>query len=52
VGIARGDIACPVTTLQAWLEAAGISEGAVFRRVFTLDGRRWAVAFLGATMRV
>jgi site-specific recombinase XerD len=38
VGIPRGEIACPVTALEAWLEAAGISEGPVFRRVFN----RWA----------
>ena len=33
VGIPRGEIACPVTALEAWLEAAGIGGGAVFRRV-------------------
>jgi integrase len=40
VGIPRGDIACPVTALEAWLEAAGISEGAVFRRVFNRRAQR------------
>ena len=40
VGIPRGEIACPVTALQAWLEAAGISEGAVFRRVFNRRAQR------------
>jgi hypothetical protein len=40
VGIPRGDIACPVTALEAWLEAAGISEGAVFRRVFNRRTQR------------
>ena len=34
VGIPRGEIACPVSALEAWLEAARIGEGAVFRRVF------------------
>jgi site-specific recombinase XerD len=40
VGIPRGDIACPVTALEAWLEAAGIGEGAVFRRVFNRRAQR------------
>jgi site-specific recombinase XerD len=30
----------PVTPLEAWLEAAGISEGAVFRRVFNRRAQR------------
>ena len=29
----RGVIACPVTALKAWLEAAAITEGAVFRPI-------------------
>jgi hypothetical protein len=40
VGIPRGDIACPVTALEAWLEAADISEGAVFRRIFNRRAQR------------
>ena len=40
VGIPRGDIACPVMALEAWLDAAGISEGAVFRRVFNRRAQR------------
>jgi hypothetical protein len=40
VGIPRRDIACPMTALGAWLEAAGISEGAVFRRVFNRRAQR------------
>ena len=30
VGIPRGEIACPVTSLEEWLEAAGITEGLSF----------------------
>jgi len=33
VAIPRGQIACPVAALQAWLTAAGITEGPIFRRV-------------------
>jgi len=33
-GHPQGRHRMPVTALEAWLEAAGISEGAVFRRVF------------------
>ena len=40
MGIPRGDIACPVTALEAWLEAASIGEGAVFRRVFNRRAQR------------
>jgi hypothetical protein len=31
VAIPHGEIACPVAALKAWLEAASITEGAVFR---------------------
>jgi site-specific recombinase XerC len=34
VAIPRGEIACPVAALRAWLDAAGITEGAIFRRIF------------------
>jgi site-specific recombinase XerD len=34
VAIPRGEIACPVAALRAWLDAAGIVEGAIFRRIF------------------
>src|SRR4029079_16370371 len=34
VGIPRGEIACPVSALEAWREGARICEGSVFRRVF------------------
>jgi site-specific recombinase XerD len=33
VPIVRGSVACPVEALKAWLNAAGITEGAIFRRV-------------------
>src|SRR5438128_10470387 len=34
VAIPRGEIACPVAALRAWLSAAGITEGAVFVRIW------------------
>jgi integrase len=34
VAIPRGEIACPVAALKAWLEAAGIAAGALFVRVY------------------
>jgi integrase len=40
IAIPRGEIACPVAALRAWLEAAGITEGAVFRRVFNKRAQR------------
>jgi hypothetical protein len=33
IGIARGSAACPVRAVKAWLQAAGITEGAIFRPV-------------------
>lgn len=33
VGILRGEVACPVTAVRAWLEAAGIEEGPLFRPI-------------------
>jgi site-specific recombinase XerD len=33
IAIVRGSVACPVVALKAWLEAAGISTGPVFRSV-------------------
>jgi integrase len=33
IAIVRGSVACPVTALKAWLEAAGITTGPVFRSV-------------------
>jgi integrase len=40
VAIPRGEIACPVAGLRAWLEAAGITGGAIFRRVFNKRNQR------------
>jgi site-specific recombinase XerD len=48
VAVPRGEIACPVAALKAWLEAAGITEGAVFRRVFNRRNQRVSEARLGA----
>lgn len=42
VPIARGAHACPVAALRAWLDAAGIREGAVFRPVSKEDRPRAA----------
>ena len=33
IAIARGDIACPVKALRAWLDAAGIEAGPIFRPI-------------------
>jgi len=33
IAIIRGEIACPVAALRAWLEAANITEGPIFRRI-------------------
>ena len=33
IAIVRGDLACPVASLQAWLEAAEITDGAIFRSI-------------------
>jgi len=38
IAIVRGSIACPVQAVRAWIEAAGITEGAVFRPI-TRGGR-------------
>jgi site-specific recombinase XerD len=40
VAIPRGEIACPVAALRAWLDAAGIAEGAIFRRIFNKRTQR------------
>jgi site-specific recombinase XerD len=40
VAIPRGEIACPVAALRAWLGAAGITEGATFRRIFNKRAQR------------
>jgi site-specific recombinase XerD len=33
IAIARGDVACPVKALRAWLEASGIESGPIFRPI-------------------
>jgi site-specific recombinase XerD len=33
IAIVRGSVACPVAALKAWLEAAGITSGPIFRSV-------------------
>jgi hypothetical protein len=40
VAVPRGSTACPVAALKGWIEAAGITEGAVFRRVFNRKAQR------------
>jgi integrase len=40
VAIPRGEIACPVAALRARLDAAGISEGAIFRRILNKRAQR------------
>src|SRR5262245_1572069 len=33
IAIVRGSVACPVTALTVWLEAAGITSGPIFRSI-------------------
>jgi site-specific recombinase XerD len=40
VAIPRGEIACPLAAVRAWLDAAGITEGAIFRRIFNKRAQR------------
>jgi len=40
VAIPRGAIACPIAALRAWLDAAAITEGALFRRVWNKRAQR------------
>jgi site-specific recombinase XerD len=40
VAIPRGEIACPVAAVKAWLAAAGIIEGAVFVRIWNKRAQR------------
>ena len=37
IAIARGDFACPVKALRAWLDAAGITAGPLFRPINKAD---------------
>jgi site-specific recombinase XerD len=40
VAIPRGELACPVAAVRAWLAAAGIIEGAIFRRILNKRAQR------------
>jgi site-specific recombinase XerD len=40
VAVPRGATACPVAALRAWIEASGITEGAVFRRIWNKRAQR------------
>ena len=40
VAVPKGETACPIAALRAWLDAAGISEGAIFRRVVNKRAQR------------
>ena len=40
LAIPRGEIACPVAALRAWLDAAGITAGAIFRRIVNKKAQR------------
>jgi integrase len=40
VAVPRGATACPVAALRAWVEASGITEGAVFRRIWNKCAQR------------
>jgi integrase len=40
VAVPKGATACPVAALGAWIDAAGIVEGAVFRRIFNKRAQR------------
>jgi integrase len=45
IAIVRGSAACPVRAVKAWLAAAGISEGPVFRPVAKGGGPRGSRLF-------
>ena len=49
IAIPRGVIACPVTALKAWIEAAAITEGAVFRPI-AKGGRIQATRLTGRSV--
>jgi site-specific recombinase XerD len=56
VAIPRGEVACPVAAVKAWLEAAVITEGAIFRRIFNkrnqhVGGRRLAPRNVAAIVK-
>ena len=49
IAIPRGVIACPVTALKAWLDAAGIAKGPVFRPI-AKGGRIQATRLTGRSV--
>ena len=49
IAIPRGMIACPVAALKAWLEAAAITEGPVFRPI-AKGGRIQATRLTGGSV--
>jgi site-specific recombinase XerD len=48
VAVPKGETACPVVALRTWLDAAGISEGPVFRRVRNRRAQRVCAERLSA----
>jgi site-specific recombinase XerD len=48
VAIPRGQVACPVEAVWAWRESAGITEGALFRRVWNKRAQRVGAQRLSA----
>jgi site-specific recombinase XerD len=48
IAVASGRVACPAAAVRAWLDAAGITEGAVFRRVLNKRAQRLTMARLAA----
>lgn len=40
VAVPKGEMACPVAALRAWLEAAGIADGPIFRRILNKRNQR------------
>jgi integrase len=40
IGVVKGSVACPVAALKAWLEAAAITSGPLFVRIFNRRNQR------------
>jgi site-specific recombinase XerD len=40
VGVVKGSVACPVAALRAWINAAGVSDGPIFRRIINKRSQR------------
>jgi site-specific recombinase XerD len=56
IGVVKGSVACPVAALRAWLDAAQISDGPLFRRVLNkraqrVTGRRLAPRNVAAIVK-